>query len=95
MSESFASMHWSALKKLVEEKGGKYEGKEQAIAFLTGSEPAPDAQPVAAPAVAKNSAVFFDKSKPYGDVSGEIEGMPSARYFQGGHYFNPQGEKVG
>ena len=82
------SLHWTALKRLVEEKGGTYEDKAQAIAFLSS-----DTQP-AAP-VASNTNVTFDKSKPYGDVSGEIEDMPGARYFQNGHFFNGVGVMVG
>ena len=77
------SLHWTALKKLVEEKGGTYEDKAQAIAFLSS-----DTQPSA-------PVGTFDKSQPYGDVSGEIEDMPGARYFQNGHFYNGVGVMVG
>lgn len=92
-----ATLHWTALKKMCEERGGRYEGKEQAIAFLSG-----DPQPLApvvsaqeAPAVVSGDVVRFDKTKDYGLVTGDIEDMPGARYFQAGHFFNVRGEMVG
>lgn len=37
----------------------------------------------------------FDRSRPYGEISGEIPEAPGARYLQGGHYFNNAGDAVG
>ena len=96
MSE-LTSLHWTALKKLVEDRGGKYEGKEQAIAFLSG-DPMPLAPVVTAkeaPALVSGDVIRFDKTKDYGHVTGDIEEMPGARYFQSGHFFNVHGEMVG
>ena len=37
-------LHWQTLKKMVEEKGGAYESKEKAIAFLSAEETADPGQ---------------------------------------------------
>lgn len=112
--EDLGGLHWSKLKSLVEQHGGAYEGKEQAIAFLTAKLATADTAPADTPAggdgadtvtgdaapdvveAAKGEpSIAFDKRKPYGDVFGEIENAPGARYFQGGKYFNGRGELVG
>ena len=95
--DNLESLHWTALKKLVEERGGKYEGKDQAIAFLK-TDPQPISPVVSAeqaPAIVSGDTVVFDRSQPYGQVSGDIEEMPGARFFQNGHFFNVRGECVG
>lgn len=38
--------------------------------------------------------VMLDKSKPYGDIFGDVEDFPTARYTQGEHLFNSLGEKL-
>lgn len=89
--EELETMHWSHLKKMLEEKGLTYESKEKAIADLseaTGATP-PDAPTSAAKAVA------FDAKQPHGLISGEIEGAPSARFLQHGNFYTSEGVKVG
>jgi len=81
----YDSMHWTALKKLVEEKGGEWEDKAAAIAFLSNPVTLPD----------NKNTVTFDKSKPYGEIFGVVEGMPGVRFRQNGCYFNVNGVKVG
>lgn len=102
--EDFASMHWSALKKLMEDRGLKYEGKEQAIAVLSAGQASPDGEAAKAPpagtvtpnpAPTPSRAREFDRSQPFGHVSGEVDGAPGACYAQDGHLFNSEGEKVG
>ncbi len=39
--------------------------------------------------------MIFDKSKPYGSVSGVVEEYPTARYSQGGAFFNNKFEYLG
>ncbi len=94
--DDLGSLHWTALRKMVEDAGGRYEGKPQAIEFLTTGKPAEVSSDVAVQVVAHSSSgITLDRSRPFGHVSGDIEEAPNARYFQGGHYFNTQGEKVG
>ena len=38
---------------------------------------------------------MLDKSKPYGLVSGLVDGFPGARYCQGGAYYTPSGNRLG
>lgn len=119
--DEIKSLHWSQLKKMVEEAGGQYENKEKSIQFLidagavtggeetanqgdesTDADKAPEDLPTlkvtddapAAKPKAKTSSVFLDKSRPFGEIFGEIEGFPTARFSQGEHFFNSQGEKL-
>ena len=50
-----------------------------------------------APAAADQAPVgpSFDRSKPYGEVFGDIPEAPGARFLQDGHYFNTTGGIVG
>lgn len=49
----------------------------------------------AAPAAPKSkSNIKLDRSLPFGEIFGEIEGYPTARFSQGEHLFNSQGEKL-
>lgn len=108
--DELKEMHWSQLKKAVEEAGGQYENKEQCIQFLIdagavtskaeekaqandGSGELPTLKIPDAEQVARKTALL-DRSRPFGDISGEIEGFPTARYSQGEHLFNPQGERL-
>lgn len=98
---NYDDMHWKQLKKLVEERGGEYISKEDAVLFL-------NAEPVVAEVVVEAAAVaevavtaepveemVFDKRQPYGEVSGRIEGYPGARFTQNGVFFNSQGKRIG
>jgi hypothetical protein len=40
------------------------------------------------------AVVMLDKSRPFGEIFGEVEDFPTARYSQGEHLFNSQGEKL-
>jgi hypothetical protein len=42
----------------------------------------------------KKSSITLDKSRPFGEIFGEVEGYPNARYTQGDHIFNSLGEKI-
>lgn len=92
LGTDYQGMHWSALKKLVEARGMAYEGKEQAIAFLSAALPIGQ---VKSPQSVVTGGKFLDKKQPYGDIFGEVENAPDARYIQGGNYYNGAGEKVG
>lgn len=112
--EELKSMHWSQLKKMVEDNGGQWETKEKAVQFLvdagltSGDEgtndeggeevtekPSADVPVVKVEVAPKTKAkVVLDRSKPFGDVYGEVEGYPTARYSQGEHLFNAAGERL-
>ena len=81
--EELDALHWHTLKAMAEKAGGKYENKAQAVAFLAGG----PTQPAAVAGV-------FDKSQPYGEIFGEIDGFPGAVFSQGGSLFNTLGEKL-
>ena len=90
--EELETMHWTQLKKQLEEKGLQYESKEQAINALVdevGSNAPPD-QP---PKTSRNHV--FDAKKPHGLITGKIDGAPGARFFQDGNLYNSEGVKVG
>jgi hypothetical protein len=74
------TIHWTKLKKMVEDAGGTWTTREEAEAFLAS----------AGVVVADEPEVVFDPAKEYSEVFGG-----AARYCQGGHYFNTKGEKVG
>lgn len=92
--EDLSGLHWSALKSRVESAGGKYESKDQAIAFLTAS-PENAEEPPQDAGDPQGGVVRFNPRKPHGTVHGEVEGAPNARYWQDGRYFNAAGEQVG
>lgn len=37
----------------------------------------------------------LNKSKPFGEIGGEIDGFPNARFTQDGFFFNNKGEQIG
>lgn len=78
-------IHWTKLKKAVEEAGGTWTNREEAETFLAGQGLMPADEP----------DVVFDDSKPYGVIVGSDDRWPGARFSQGGHLFNAQGKKVG
>ena len=89
---NYEDMHWKTLKSTVEANGGVYVNKEDAVKFmneLMGSTKSPETPDT------KTAVAELDKSKPYGEISGSVEGAPGARFIQGGVYFNSKGQKVG
>lgn len=88
---NYKGMHWSALKKLLEERGLVYASKEQAIEVLTAL-PA-EGEVVVAPVV--TGGKFLDKKQPYGAICGSLDECPTACFTQGGGLYNIAGEKVG
>lgn len=92
-------LHWNTLRKMVEDKGGKWTNKEDAIAFLRGTAPAEDKTPpaddVANAAPKVNAASGFNPALPHGQVSGDIPDAPGARFMQHGLYYNALHEVVG
>lgn len=83
-------LHWTKLKKAVEEAGGTWTTREEAEAFLASV-----GQDVVATQIEPKASVAFDPSRPYSEVIGSDPRFPGAAYGQGGHYFNKQGKKVG
>ena len=87
---NYNEMHWSALKKLMEEQGQKFESKAQAIAFLSGPEdtgiPFVDVQE-------ENEKLHdvLDKSKSFGEIFGIMAECESARYIQNGKFYTSEG----
>jgi len=96
---NYETMHWKKIKKLVEERGGVYTNVADGLVLLRELPAAEgvkvDLAEAAMSISVKEDDVVFDKSKPYGKVSGSIADAPGARFVQGGHYFNGQGIKVG
>lgn len=103
--EELKALHWATLKKMVEDAGGTYEDKETSIQFLidanavtTVDSPVENIPTVKldAPVLVANkkSSITLDKSRPFGEIFGEVEGYPNARYTQGDHIFNSLGEKI-
>lgn len=41
------------------------------------------------------TVIALDRTKPYGHIVGTVDGFESARYFQDGRYFDPQGTLLG
>ena len=83
-------LHWTKLKKMVEEAGGTWSTREAAEEFLARS-----GVEIVEPEPAPKRAASFDRSAPYADVYGAIDTAPGARFMQGGVYFNVRGEQVG
>lgn len=48
-----------------------------------------------AAAAAAYTGPMLNRRMPFGQVFGDIEGAPGARFTQGGHLFNAAGQKVG
>lgn len=100
--EELKSLHWATLKKMVEDAGGTYEDKDTSIEFLLGKvvEKPVDSMPTVKldstvlVGSNKKSSLTLDKSKPFGEIFGDVEGFPTARYSQGEHLFNSHGEKL-
>lgn len=82
-AEDLDLLHWHTLKAMVEKAGGKYENKAQAVAFLAGGQ-----------VLQEHVSGVFDKSQPYGQIFGEIDGYHGAVYSQGGCLFNALGDKL-
>ena len=81
------TIHWTKLKKAVEDAGGTWTTREEAEAFLANAG-------VSVPDEAVTLAGTFDSTKDYSEVFGDI-GVPGACFSQGGRYFNTKGEQVG
>jgi len=75
------TIHWTKLKRAVEDAGGTWTTREEAETFLAS----------AGVVVADEPEVVFDPSKEHT----EVFGGGAARYGQGGHYFDTAGKKVG
>jgi len=98
---NYNEMHWSALKKLMEEQGQKFESKAQAIAFLSGPEdtgiPFADVQEdtgipfVDVQEENENLHEVLDKSKSFGEIFGIMAECESARYIQNGKFYTSEG----
>ena len=104
--EELRALHWQQLKKMVEDAGLEYKGKDQAVEALLALQPATDELPADAAAAdapadaadaqpVEPAAVRLNRAKPYGDVFGDVDGAPGARFIQDGTLFNAKGEKVG
>jgi len=87
---NYNEMHWSALKKLMEEQGQKFESKAQAIAFLSGPE---DTGIPFVDVPEKNEKLHevLDKSKSFGEIFGIMAECESARYIQNGKFYTSEG----
>ena len=92
---NYETMHWTQLKKLVEERGGEYTNKPDALIFLNQPAVGCNAPSVGSMNTATASDPVFDKSKPYGEICGSVDGAPCARYIQDGVFYNNNGVKVG
>jgi len=86
MSDDLNELHWHTLKKRVEDAGGTYQSKDQAIAFLSEKLGSAPASPVA--------SGRLDKSRGYGQVFGEVEGFSGAVFSQDGAYFKSSGDRL-
>ena len=82
-AEELDALHWHTLKAMVEKAGGKYENKAQAVASLAGGQVLPE-----------HVSGVFDRSQPYSQIFGEVEGYPGAVYSQGCCLFNALGDKL-
>lgn len=91
-----ASLHWMQLKSKVEAAGLPWISKADAIEKLGKlDQPVVAAEPEPVKATKVKAGQTLDRSKPYGEISGEIEGAPGARYAQGGLFFNSAGDLIG
>jgi len=87
-------IHWTKLKRAVEDAGGTWTNRDDAEVFLANAGIEVADEPAPAPIV-QPDAVEFDKRKPHGVVVGSDKRFPCAAYVQGGHYFDATGKKVG
>lgn len=71
----------------------------EAAAAAAASQAEAEAAAAAAAAAEAEAATYtgpmLNRRMPFGQVFGEIEGAPGARFTQGGHLFNAAGRKVG
>lgn len=108
--EELKALHWTQLKKLCEDNGLEYKGKDEAVAALLALNPpatdpinppsdeTPPDQPPSDDEQAEDPAETgprLNMRRPYGEIYGEVEGAPNARYTQDGHLFDASGSKVG
>ncbi len=78
--------HWSELKKMMEEKGQRYTGKEQAIITLS---PARVKTVLDIPDLV-SAPTKLDRSRPFGQVIGS----PTVYYTQDGYDFDGNEDKI-
>ncbi len=76
-------IHWTHIRKAVQDAGGTWTTREEGEAFLAGLN------------VVVAEETLFDRNKPYGTVHGYDARFPDAAYLQGGAYFDKRGKKVG
>jgi hypothetical protein len=86
--DDLKNIHWSELKKMMEEKGRRYTGKEQAIAFLSGAEARIETIPVIPDLI--SASTRLDRSRPFGQVIGS----PTVYYTQDGYDFDSNEDKI-
>ena len=93
--------HWSELKKMMESAGQIYEGKAQAIAFLSAVHqenetpgPAANDHDDTPPVFIDNVPDVFDKNKQFGEIVGIMEEYPTARYAQNGKLYTSEGTLI-
>lgn len=98
--EDITAMHWTVLRKKMEELGLEYKGKDEAVATLSGMAEIAPAESAAAGAVETPASVakvkgMLDRGRAYGTITGEVAECPTARHTQDGHLYDEQGKKVG
>ncbi len=69
--------------------------EEVAAAAEAAAASAAAAVAAAEAAAAAYTGPMLNRRMPFGQVFGDIEGAPGARFTQGGHLFNAAGQKVG
>jgi len=77
------TLHWTKVKKAVEDAGGTWTTREEGEAFLSGAP------------VMLDLGSIFDPSKPHSKFIGHDDRFPGAVYGQGGSYFDKHGKRVG
>lgn len=105
--DDLKNLHWQTLKKMMEDAGLQFVSKDQAIEELSKRQAPADpaaadasggrlpADPTPAAADQAQEGPRFDRSKPYGEIFGDVPDAPGARFLQDGHYFNTAGGIVG